>query len=296
MPSLHFVVHDLMIACDVVILSYFFLGNGIYTGLMLLALRATWLHTRRLAYQGLDALRQSPLAPPVTIIIPAWNEQDVIVSSVRSALEGDYPKLQVIVVDDGSTDLTVARLVEGFGLVEIDATYRPNLPTMPVRAFYMTTAHPNLLVVSKVRGGKPDALNAGINLSRSPYFCNLDADCMLEPDALLRLMDPMVNSAPETVVSGGIVRIMNGCRTKEGRIVQVGLPATGARALSSGRVLAQLSFWPDRLAPAGRDADRIRRLRRLSSRFGHRSRRLLSGYGNRRHGHDRSAPSLGGGE
>ena len=210
MPSLRFVLHDFVMVCNIVILSYFFLGNGIYTGLMLLALRATWLHTRRLAYQGLDALRESPLIPPVTIIIPAWNEQNVIVNSVRSALQGDYPQLQVVVVDDGSTDLTLARLVESFGLLEIDATYRPNLPTQPIRAFYMTPHVPNLLVVSKVRGGKPDALNVGINLSRSPYFCNLDADCLLERDALLRLMDPIVNSAAETVVSGGIVRILNG--------------------------------------------------------------------------------------
>jgi cellulose synthase/poly-beta-1,6-N-acetylglucosamine synthase-like glycosyltransferase len=226
MPSLRFVLHDFVMVCNIVILSYFFLGNGIYTGLMLLALRATWLHTRRLAYQGLDALRESPLIPPVTIIIPAWNEQNVIVNSVRSALQGDYPQLQVIVVDDGSTDLTVARLVESFGLLEIDATYRPSLPTQPIRAFYMTPQVPNLLVVSKVRGGKPDALNVGINLSRSPYFCNLDADCLLERDALLRLMDPIVNSAAETVVSGGIVRILNGCKTKDGRIVDVGLPSS----------------------------------------------------------------------
>jgi len=61
---------------------------------------------RQMAYQGLDALRHSPLTPPVTIIIPAWNEQDVIVNLVRSALQADYPDLQVIVVDDGSTDAT----------------------------------------------------------------------------------------------------------------------------------------------------------------------------------------------
>jgi cellulose synthase/poly-beta-1,6-N-acetylglucosamine synthase-like glycosyltransferase len=226
MSSLRFALHDLVIVCNVVIFSYFFLGNGVYTGLMVLALRATWIHTRRLAYQGLDALRKSPLTPPVTIIIPAWNEQDVIVNSVRSALQGNYPQLQVIVVDDGSTDLTMTRLVENFGLHEIDSTYRPSLPTTPIRAFYITPEIPNLLVVSKVQGGKPDALNAGINLTRSQYFCNLDADCMLEHDALLRLMYPLVNSTVETVVSGGIVRILNGCKTKDGRIVEVGLPST----------------------------------------------------------------------
>jgi cellulose synthase/poly-beta-1,6-N-acetylglucosamine synthase-like glycosyltransferase len=224
MTSLRLVLEHSITFFNLLILSYFFLGNGIYTILMVLSLRATWVHTRRLAYQGLDALRGSPLTPPVTILIPAWNEQDVIVNSVRSALQADYPELHVIVVDDGSTDLTVSRLVEGFHLLEMDGTYRPSIPTAPIRAFYMNPEIPNLLVVSKVRGGKPDALNAGINLCRSPYFCNLDADCLLERDALLRLMDPIVNSAAETVVSGGIVRILNGCETRNGRVVKVGLP------------------------------------------------------------------------
>jgi cellulose synthase/poly-beta-1,6-N-acetylglucosamine synthase-like glycosyltransferase len=210
---------------NIIVLSYFFLGNGFYTVLMLLSLRATWIHMRRLTYQGLDALRKSPLTPPVTIIIPAWNEAGVITHAVASALQADYPQLQVIVVDDGSTDLTLDRLVENFQLVEMDGTYHPTLPTAPLRAFYLNPEIPNLLVVSKVRGGKPDALNAGINLCRSPYFCNLDADCLLERDALLRLMDPIVNSTVETVVSSGIVRILNGCATRNGRVVKVGLPS-----------------------------------------------------------------------
>jgi len=216
--------YDWVTVFNLVVLSYFFLGNGIYTILMLLSLRTTWVHMRQMAYQGLDTLRHSPLTPPVTIIIPAWNEQNVIVNSVRSALRADYPYLQVIVVDDGSTDMTLDRLVQSFGLVEMDGAYHPSIATAPVRINYINPTIPNLLVVSKVRGGKPDALNAGINLCRSPYFSILDADCLLEPDALLRLMDPIFNSAVETVVSGGIVRILNGCETKRGRVLRVGLP------------------------------------------------------------------------
>lgn len=209
---------------NLIVLSYFFLGNGIYTALMLLSLRATWERTRQMAYQGLEALRRSPLTPPVTIIIPAWNEQDVVVNSVRSALQVDYPELQVMVVDDGSTDMTVDRLVQAYRLVEIDGAYRQSIPTSSVRALYVNPQIPQLLVVSKVRGGKPDALNTGINLCRSPYFCNLDADCLLERDALLRLMEPIVNSDDETVASGGIVRILNGCETRDGHVVRVCLP------------------------------------------------------------------------
>ncbi len=211
---------------NLIVLSYFFLGNGIYTILMILSLRATWVHIRQMAYHGLDALRISPLTPPVTIIIPAWNEQDVIVNSVRSALRSDYPEFQVMVVDDGSTDETIDRLVRTFELAPMDGAYQASIPTAPVRTFYRNPKVPNLVVVSKVRGGKPDALNAGINLCRSPYFCNLDADCLLERDALLRLMDPIVNSGEKTVVSGGILRILNGCETEGGRVLRVGLPHT----------------------------------------------------------------------
>jgi cellulose synthase/poly-beta-1,6-N-acetylglucosamine synthase-like glycosyltransferase len=226
MNHLRLFLHEWVTVFNLVVLSYFFLGNGIYTILMLLSLRATWVHMRQMAYQGLDTLRHSPLTRPVTVIVPAWNEQEVIVNSVRSAMQADYPDLRVIVVDDGSTDMTLDRLVQSFGLMEMDGAYHPGIPTAPVRTHYINPTIPNLLVVSKVRGGKPDALNAGINLCRSPYFCNLDADCLLERDALLRLMDPIVNSTVETVVSGGIVRILNGCETKSGHVARVGLPRT----------------------------------------------------------------------
>ena len=209
---------------NLVIISYFFLGNGVYTLLMLLSLAATWTHTRRLAYQGLEELKHSPTTPPLTIIIPAWNEEHILVNSVRSAMAADYPKLKLIVVDDGSTDSTLRRLIAGFSLIPMDWVYHPTLPTARLRGFYMNPSNPNLLVVSKERGGKPDALNVGINLCRTPYFCCLDADCLLERDALLRLMAPVVHSSDQIAVSGGIVRVLNGCEVRNDRVVKVGLP------------------------------------------------------------------------
>jgi cellulose synthase/poly-beta-1,6-N-acetylglucosamine synthase-like glycosyltransferase len=208
----------------VVIISYFFLANGGYTILMLLSLVSTWLHNRRLTYQGLDELRVSVVTPPVTIIIPAWNEEEVIVESVRSVLRTDYPSFEVVVVDDGSTDQTLERLITAFRLIKMDLIYRPRLLTRHVRSIYVNPRLPNLLVLSKANGGKPDALNAGVNICRTPYFCTLDADCILERDALLRLMRPIVRSPINTVASGGIVRILNGCEVRDGRIAEVRLP------------------------------------------------------------------------
>ncbi len=215
-----------LIFFNLLILSYFVVGNGVYTALMFMSLRAIWIHSRRLAYQGLSELRGSSLTPPVTIIVPAWNEEHIIVETVRSALGVDYPSSSVIVVDDGSTDSTLKRLVAAFKLAPLDQAYHPSLPTSAVRCFYFNPHIPNLLVVHKQRGGKPDALNTGINLCRTPYFCCLDADCILERDSLLRLMDPILRSPKETIVSGGIVRIINGCTGRSGQLVKVGLPAT----------------------------------------------------------------------
>jgi cellulose synthase/poly-beta-1,6-N-acetylglucosamine synthase-like glycosyltransferase len=213
-----------LVLFNLLILSYFLIGNGVYTALMVMSLRAIWLHSRRLAYQGLTELRGSSLTPPVTIIVPAWNEERIIVETVRSALGVDYPRLSVIVVDDGSTDSTLKRLAMAFKLAPADQSYQPALPTSPVRSFYTSPHIPNLLVVHKQNGGKPDALNTGINLCRTPYFCCLDADCILERDSLLRLMDPILTSPRETIVSGGIVRIINGCTGRNGQIVKLGLP------------------------------------------------------------------------
>jgi len=219
-----FLAHTLTVF-NVLLAFYFVAGNGVYTLLMLMSLVSVWLHNRRLAYEGLDLLSESTVTPPVTIVMPAWNEQDAIVDSVRSVLKTQYPRLEVIVIDDGSTDSTLERLIAAFDLVRVDFIYRPLLGTKPVRAFYLSHQAPHLLVVSKERGGKPDALNAGINQCRTPYFCTLDADCVLERNALLRLMRPIIRSRVNTVASGGIVRILNGCTVEDGHVVKVGLPS-----------------------------------------------------------------------
>src|SRR5205814_3141295 len=117
-----------------------------------------------------------------------------------------------------------ARLVDAFRLVKMDLIYRSRMATRPLQGFYANPRIPNLLVISKENGGKPDALNVGINMCRTPYFCTLDADCILERDALLRLMRPIIRSPINTVASGGIVRILNGCEVKGDQVVNVGLP------------------------------------------------------------------------
>ncbi len=212
---------------NVVLAVYFIAGNGTYSVLMLMSLVSVWIHSQKAGSEGLRQLRESPVTPPVTIVTPAFNEEEIIAESVRSVLKADYPGLEVLVVDDGSTDATLERLIEAFDLVQVNLIYRPLLPTQPIRVFYLSRRITNLMVISKEKGGKPDALNAGLNMCRTPYFCTLDSDCILERDALLRLMRPVLASPVNTVVSGGIVRVLNGCGVEDGRVSRIGLPRRG---------------------------------------------------------------------
>lgn len=209
---------------NVLAIVYFFVGNGVYTLLMLISIVSAVAYNRRLGYQGLDGLRGSPATPPVTIIVPAYNEQDSILETVCSALQSDYPDFHLIVVDDGSTDETLPRLLREYQLGKVDCIIRSPLPVRRFYAAYASAEHPRITVIAKENGGKADALNAGINFCRTPYFCILDADCVVEPDALLRLMRPIVQSSREVLVSGGVIRIRNGCKVADGRIERVRLP------------------------------------------------------------------------
>ena len=133
-------------------------------------------------------LASSRFTIPVSVIMPAYNEAAVIVGGVRSALDFDYFEHEVIVINDGSRDDTMAVLTEAFDLHPHQVFYRRTLPTEQVRRIYRSASHPRLLVVDKANGGKADALNMGVNLSRYRYVCCLDGDTIYERDALLKGM------------------------------------------------------------------------------------------------------------
>lgn len=170
---------------------------------------------------GLMAFDQ--VAPPVSILVPAYNEESSIVSSVRSLLQLTYPEFEVIVVNDGSKDDTLTSLIEGFNLAPIDESHRHPLNTADIRQVYRSTLFPNVTVVDKCNGGKADALNAATNLAKYPYLCSVDADSILQRDSMKRVMRAFLND-PTTIAAGGTIRIANGCRVKDGFLQQVGLP------------------------------------------------------------------------
>ena len=204
---------------------YYLASNLIYMMLLLIALKTTALHQLKLRSLRLAWFRDSPLMPPVTLLMPAHNEEKSICMAVRNVLDLDYPELEVIVINDGSQDRTLKALEEEFRLRSVHAVYVAQVPSALVRALYRSDAEPRLLVVDKEPGGsKADAVNAGLNAATSPYVCVVDADSILERDALLRIMLPVLADPEHVVAVGGIVRVINGSDIAGGRLERVRLP------------------------------------------------------------------------
>ncbi len=204
---------------------YYLASNIIYLGLLLVSVAVTVAHHQRLAGVWLDRMRSSSLIPPVSILVPARNEEKCIVNSVKSFLALDYPELEVIVINDGSTDSTLKLLKQHFQLLRTDILHVSEIPTQPVRGLYASALDHRLLVVDKLSSGrKADALNAGLNAASSPYVCAVDADAVLEKDSLLRIMLPVFVDPHRVVATGGIVRVVNGTIVENGDVRQVKLP------------------------------------------------------------------------
>lgn len=167
----------------------------------------------------------SNLDLPISIVVPAYNESASIISSVRALLQLQYPQYELVVVNDGSNDDTLYKLIDSFALRPFPEAYREQIECKPVHGVYRSARHPNLRVIDKENGGsKADALNAGINACRYPLICVVDADSILQPDSLRRIVRPFLEDST-TVAAGGTVRIANGCTLRRGFIEQVGLPS-----------------------------------------------------------------------
>jgi cellulose synthase/poly-beta-1,6-N-acetylglucosamine synthase-like glycosyltransferase len=160
---------------------------------------------------------------PVSIIVPAFNEEAGIIQSIRSLLSVNYPTFEVIVVNDGSKDQTLEKLIKHYEMEEVNTVVRKQIETEPIKGIYQSSRLPNLFLIDKENGGKADALNVGLNFSHYPYFCSLDGDSVLEQDAFLKVMKPIIDSNQEVIASGGSVRIANGCQIENGHILNVGL-------------------------------------------------------------------------
>jgi cellulose synthase/poly-beta-1,6-N-acetylglucosamine synthase-like glycosyltransferase len=224
-------IHFLNIA-NQALFWYYLASNIAYLAMLMIALKTSAMHQQRLRSYRLNWLKESPLAPPITIIAPAHNEEASIRVAVRNLLALDYPQLEVIVVNDGSKDRTFDELKEEFRLRPVRAVYVPQVKSAMVRGLYRSNADARLLVIDKEAGGsKADAVNAGLNAATSPYICVVDSDSVLERDALLRIMVPILTNPKRVIAVGGIIRVLNGSEIAGGQLRRVRLPQRGIEVI-----------------------------------------------------------------
>ncbi len=214
----------LLVVMEWVFLIYFLGINIGYFSLNMISVGAISRHMQEEQLVGLPDSYEE-FMPPVSILVPAYNEEEGIIQTARSVLQLNYPAFEIIVINDGSTDGTLEKLREEFECRLVEETGYHQLDTADIRGFYRSDLIEGLRVVDKENGGKADALNAGINAARYPLFCAIDGDSVLERDSLKRLVEPFAGDA-DTVACGGSIRLANGCKIEEGFMSRVGLPGS----------------------------------------------------------------------
>jgi len=175
-------------------------------------------------YEGFDIAMKSPFTPPLSILVPAYNEDKTIVESIKSLLRLQFPRLEIVIVNDGSSDGTLEVLIEAFQMKRIDINYVEKISTARVRAYYVSKADlpghiERFVVIDKENGGKADALNAGINASFCPYFVSIDADSIIDEAALLQAFRSVLDKQ-DIVAIGGQVAIVNSSHVENGKVLE----------------------------------------------------------------------------
>jgi len=200
----------------------------IYAMLAIMSFLNIALFLRKESYTDYKVIVGSPLAPGISVIAPAFNEGLTIISNVRSLLTFDYPNYEVIIINDGSTDDTLEKVVKEFSLVKVDFAYDIKLSAKPVRGVYKSKdeAYAKLIVVDKENGkAKADATNVGINVSNFPYFLCTDVDCILHEQTLGMLIRPMLEEENLRVIAtGATLRMANSCEVDEGVLISIKAP------------------------------------------------------------------------
>jgi len=205
------------------VFGYFALVNGSQTLLLIAAFFGMVRHRHKAWNQRAARLLGSAATPRVSVLAPAFNEAATIADSVRAMLTLSYPDLEVVVINDGSSDDTLDILRAEFDLVAVHQSVRRQVRVNPIRGLYRSQRHRSLVVVDKDNGGKADTLNTGLDVASGELVCVIDADTLIEPDAFLRIIRPFLDSE-DTVAAGATIRVANDATVRDGRVVQGGVP------------------------------------------------------------------------
>lgn len=210
-----------------VIFFYAFSLVVIYTALAILA----FFKLRQLvAEKSTDTqriFRESPFIPGISIVAPAYNEEATIINNVTSFLTVNYPTFEVVIINDGSKDDTLQLLIDNFELVETTYAYVEKIKTKPFKRIFKSTnpEFKRLIVVDKENGGtKADASNAGVNVAKYPYFICTDVDCVLDREALTKMILSVITNKTRVIAVGATMRMVNSCVVEDGVLLETRLP------------------------------------------------------------------------
>ena len=220
---LQYILYKAIIYFDLFIIIYVVLVNIINMIQMVISMAYTPRYLRKAKFSDIKMFSESANMVPISILVPAYNEEPTIVDSIKSLLALNYLTYEVVVLNDGSDDGTLRAVIEAFNLRKITYPICSKIKTQEVYGVYYNPDFPLLRLLDKKNGGKADALNAGINISRYPYFASIDADSLLDSDALIRIAMSFMEYK-YTIAVGGIVRVANGCTIKDGQIIDLVLP------------------------------------------------------------------------
>lgn len=207
---------------------YAVLAIGSYIALSVISSFETIDYLKKNSFVNYTEILSSTIAPSITIIAPAYNESLNIIENVRSLLSNHYVNYDVIIVNDGSKDDSLDKLIAAYDLVKVDYLYNEKIKTKPFRAGVFKSKNPafeKLTIVDKENGGKSDALNMGLNISKSDYVACIDVDCLLMEDSLQKMIKPFLEITNSKVIAtGGVIRIANSCTIQDGKLLDINLP------------------------------------------------------------------------
>lgn len=221
-----------------------------YIILAIISIIETIEYMKKNSFVNYSEILSSSISPSISIIAPAYNESLNIIENVRSLLSSHYVNYDVIIVNDGSKDDSLEKLIKAYSLVEVNYLVNEQIKTKPLRRGIFKSTNPafeKLIVVDKENGGKADALNMGLNISTNKYVACIDVDCLLMEDALQKMIKPFLEITDRKVIAaGGVIRIANSCIIKEGKLIDVNLPNN---LLVQGQILEYLrAFLLGRMA------------------------------------------------
>ncbi len=227
---------------DAVIIFYFLAVNICYILLLFYSVPDILEKYQEMAIADIGLFVGSKINPPVTVIISAFNEENCIINTVLSTLRSDYRNLQICIVNDGSTDKTLENLIAAFDFFQITSVIPQKIKTQGVvTGYYISETFPNLVLIDKQKSGKADSLNTAINASNTPFFITVDADTIIDPQAISILVYSTL-SKPHTIAQGGSIYVLNGCKHENGALSDARLSFTPIIGLQACEYLRAFLF------------------------------------------------------